>query len=47
MYPPIFHANGMRKATLFGSCAKGMATALSDMDLPKLLEELQNIQAEN
>ena len=30
---PIFRANGVRKATLFGSYAKGVATARSDVDL--------------
>ena len=30
---PIFRANGVRKATLFGSYAKGVATASSDVDL--------------
>ena len=29
---PIFRANGVRKATLFGSYAKGVATARSDVD---------------
>ena len=30
---PIFRAHGVRKATLFGSYAKGMATPRSDVDL--------------
>ena len=30
---PIFRANGVRKATLFGSYAKGVATARSDVGL--------------
>ena len=30
---PIFRAHGVRKATLFGSYAKGMATPRSDIDL--------------
>jgi putative toxin-antitoxin system, toxin component len=30
---PIFRANGVRKATLFGSYARGLATARSDVDL--------------
>ena len=30
---PIFRANGVKKATLFGSYAKGLATARSDVDL--------------
>ena len=30
---PIFRANGVRKATLFGSYAKGLADAGSDVDL--------------
>ena len=30
---PIFRANGVRKATLFGSYAKGVATARSDVCL--------------
>ena len=30
---PIFRANGVRKATLFASYAKGVATARSDVDL--------------
>ena len=30
---PIFQQNGVRQATLFGSYAKGLATAKSDIDL--------------
>ena len=30
---PIFRAYGVRKATLFGSYAKGLATTQSDVDL--------------
>ena len=30
---PIFRAHGVRKATLFGSYAKGAATPRSDVDL--------------
>jgi len=30
---PVFDANGVRSAVLFGSYAKGLATAKSDVDL--------------
>lgn len=30
---PVFRENGVRKATLFGSYSKGMATTASDIDL--------------
>lgn len=30
---PIFQKNNVNKATLFGSCARGQATAHSDVDL--------------
>lgn len=30
---PIFETNGVTKAVLFGSCAKGLATENSDIDI--------------
>lgn len=30
---PVFRKNGVRRATLFGSYAKGLASASSDVDL--------------
>ena len=39
---PIFRANGVRKATLFGSYARGLATARSDVDL--LVEDVYKRQ---